>query len=312
MHAARKNLLLRQEFQLLEDGCGLDEGNFREISVEVRVAFVLQTVKREEEVEQNEQADAFSRARKSPSHLDLSLLRPFPDIVNLVHYIHTCTDVNTQHVSTQCAAQRTVILNNSEGGKAHAIQPRIVSIIDEKLRGARVRRASLSKRNVTAKITLEHRLVVDCLGSPLGREGGVAIDANLRHEAWDNSEKPAAVEEFGLHELLEACGTDWCPLRINVHNERRVARRNGHVEFDPEGETRGGRHGKEYRENKHAIHVVNVTARKAFNIIFKAGSNRPGVSYDRCAWLARTRDVAPNVIGASSYAQRDGNQPQKR
>ena len=183
-------------------------------------------------------------------------------------------------------AQRTAIFNDSEGSKAHAIEARIISIIDEKLRGARVWRACLGKRNVSAEITLEHRLVVDCLGSPLGREGRVATDADLRHEAWDDPEKPAAVEEFRLHELLEARGTNRCPLRFNVHNERRVASRNGHVEFDSEGEAGGGRHGKEYREHQHAIHVVNLAARLAFNIIFKAsqspdtslpGSSRPAI-----------------------------------
>ncbi len=67
MHACKESTCPRQEYQLLEDGCGLDERNFREISVEVRVAFVLQKVMREEKVEQNEQAHLSSHERTSPT-----------------------------------------------------------------------------------------------------------------------------------------------------------------------------------------------------------------------------------------------------
>ena len=123
-----------------------------------------------------------------------------------------------------------VALHLREGREAHAVEPAVVDVVDEQLRRATVGRARLGEghlstvrlKRVSSRIAWSavarglwsrakpaspgfgpcvayvawlvgdlDRLVGDGLGAPAGGDVGVAVEAELHHEARQHTEEPA-------------------------------------------------------------------------------------------------------------------------
>mmetsp|Transcript_90509 Transcript_90509/g.235696 ORF Transcript_90509/g.235696 Transcript_90509/m.235696 type:complete len:261 (-) Transcript_90509:12-794(-) len=104
-----------------------------------------------------------------------------------------------------------------ERGEALAVQERVVAVVDEELRRARVR----ARRGVDegpALVAPQHGVVPDV------RELGLRLrwQPELRDEAGHDAEDGGVVEPALLHELLELRGAQRRPLRVDPHGEAGV------------------------------------------------------------------------------------------
>src|SRR5262245_7745584 len=114
----------------------------------------------------------------------------------------------------------------AEGRKALAVEPGIVAEIDEYLRRARVGPGG-GEGDRAALIAVLYRIVLDVGVTPDGGDVGIAVDAELHHEALDHAEEARVVEKSVLDQIVEAIGALRRPVAMNLDHERAFAR----VEF---------------------------------------------------------------------------------
>merc|ERR1740138_1624808 len=92
-------------------------------------------------------------------------------VINLLHYLHA------------------VALHHAKRREAHAVEARVVDVVDEKLRGTRVWRTGLRERDVAGLVAHLHRLVLNRLRTPVRAGLWVTAQAELHHERGDDAEE---------------------------------------------------------------------------------------------------------------------------
>src|SRR5207237_3304541 len=80
------------------------------------------------------------------------------------------------------------------------------------------------ERAGSALVRVGHGIVRDRTVLPLCVRGGIAMDAELRHEAADHPEKADVVVVATRDELIEPIDTVWRPGAIGLEHERSLVR----------------------------------------------------------------------------------------
>src|SRR5262245_9897486 len=114
----------------------------------------------------------------------------------------------------------------AEGRKALAVEPGIVAEIDEHLRRARIWSGG-GEGDRSALIALFYGIILDVGIAPGAGGDGIAVDAELHHEALDHADDARIVVNTVLDQIVEAIGAAWRPVAMNRDHERAFAR----VEF---------------------------------------------------------------------------------
>src|SRR5256885_4714357 len=108
--------------------------------------------------------------------------------------------------------------NAAERGEPHAVQPAVVTVVDEELRGARARAAGREAHHA-ACVMLAHRIVRDARVAPHGRHVRIAVNPELRHESRDHPEEPAVIVITALHQVVEPVGAERRPIAMHLDHE---------------------------------------------------------------------------------------------
>src|SRR5207248_334769 len=106
----------------------------------------------------------------------------------------------------------------AERGESHPVEPAVVTVVDEKLRGAGARAAG-RKAHHAARVVLAHRVVRDACVTPRRRHVWIAVNPELRHESRDHPEEPAVIVVTALHQVVEAVGAERRPVAMNLDHE---------------------------------------------------------------------------------------------
>src|SRR2546421_262731 len=108
--------------------------------------------------------------------------------------------------------------HSTEGRKPHAVQPAVIAVADEELRGARAR-AGGREAHHPARIVLAYRVVRNPRVAPHGGHLRIAVDPELRHESRDHPEYPRAIVIAARDEVVEPVGPEGGPLAVDLDHE---------------------------------------------------------------------------------------------
>src|SRR5262249_35740586 len=108
--------------------------------------------------------------------------------------------------------------------EAHGVQAGVICEVDEELCRSAVRRGTLGKRHITAKIALLHFLVGDVGIFPVFLNTGIPIDSELHNKASYDAEESAFVIESVLDQIVEAASADRRPVRVHFDDEHSCSR----------------------------------------------------------------------------------------
>jgi len=130
----------------------------------------------------------------------------------------------------------------AERGEPHAVEPAVVTVVDEELRGAGAR-AGGREAHHAARVVLAHRVVRDAGVAPHRRHVRIAVNPELRHESRDHPEEPAVIVVAALHQVVEPVGAERRPVAMDFDHEGTRARLEAGTERVggalPHGGTRG-------------------------------------------------------------------------
>ena len=106
----------------------------------------------------------------------------------------------------------------AEGGETHAVETRVVSVVDEELGGAGVW-AGGGEDEESALIGLDDWIVVDVGVFPDFVDGGVGAEAELDDESRDDAKEGCVGEVAVADEVVKAVSAEGRPVAMDFDNE---------------------------------------------------------------------------------------------
>merc|ERR1719502_1739892 len=111
-----------------------------------------------------------------------------------------------------------IIKNFSKRREALVVQELVVGVVDEDLSGASVW-TCFGEGDHSTSVALCHWIVLNVLLGPLGSDLWLSWDAELHHEAWQNSEEASFIQQACIHHVLEALRALWSPFWMHPDGE---------------------------------------------------------------------------------------------
>src|SRR5580658_2092751 len=119
--------------------------------------------------------------------------------VNFLHYLHAGG-------------------NLAKRREAHLVELRVISCVDEQLRGARIF-AGGGEGDETGLIALRDRIVLEIRFAPDVVDGGIGAQAELDYESGDDSKERGLLVKAVLDEIVEAVRAERRPCARDLHDE---------------------------------------------------------------------------------------------